>query len=310
MQGMHLLIPFASALGESAAHTIKELGLPQLANALGLLRPEVPMRGGDAYSLTPPHELVLADLWGWQGADGGLPFAARHAQLDGAPVNDWCWAELTPLHLRVGSEQVSAIDAAALNLSADESRALFDALAELFPADEGWATAWGAPLRWYVAHASLQGLPSASLDRVLGRGVDPWMPEARRLRTLQNEVQMLLHNHPVNDAREERGELIVNSVWISGCGPVQAVPDATDLHIDWRLRAPLLAGDWAAWLDAWRALDAGPMRDLLQAARQGQVVRLTLCGERFAQTFTLEPRPWWRRWWNPPQDTAPVLEAL
>lgn len=306
---MHLLIPFASALGDNAALAIKELALPQLAKALSPPTQAVAL-GGDEYSLTPPHERALAELWGWQGADGALPFAARHAQLDGVPIGDLCWAELTPLHLRVGAEQVSAIDTAALKLSADESRTLFAALAELFPANQGWITAWGAPLRWYVAHASLQGLPGASLDRVLGRGVDPWMPEARRLRTLQNEVQMLLHNHAVNDVREARGELAVNSVWISGCGAMQHQPDDLDLRIDGRLRAPLLAGDWASWTDAWRALDAGPVHELAQAAAKGQVVRLTLCGERFARSYQLQPRRWWQDLWNKPQDTAALLENL
>ena len=307
---MHLLIPFASALGDNAAQIVKDLALPELGRALSLLRLDAPLVGSDEYSLTPPHERALAELWGWQGADGALPFAAHHAQLDGVAVNDLCWAELTPLHLRVGAEQVSAIDTAALHLDVDASRALFEALAELFPAAEGWVAAWAAPLRWYVAHASLQGLPSASLDRVLGRGVDPWMPEARRLRTLQNEVQMLLHNHCVNDAREARGELVVNSVWISGCGTAQALRPTLELQIDWRLRAPLLAGDWAAWIEAWRALDAGPVHELVQKAAKGQVVRLTLCGERFAQSYCLQPRPWWRRWWSPPRDVAPALEAL
>jgi hypothetical protein len=42
---------------------------------------------------------------------------------------------------------------------------------------EGYACAWGAPTRWYVAHASLADLPTASLDRVIGRNPDLWMPE-------------------------------------------------------------------------------------------------------------------------------------
>jgi hypothetical protein len=33
-----------------------------------------------------------------------------------------------------------------------------------------------------------------------------------------NEVQMLLHGHPVNEAREARGALTVNSVWLWGGG--------------------------------------------------------------------------------------------
>ncbi|MBT9500163.1 MAG: hypothetical protein IV092_02885 [Burkholderiaceae bacterium] len=307
---MHLLIPFTSALGDNATHTLKDLALPRLARALRLLTPEEPLLGSDEYSLTPPHERALAQAWGWSGADGCLPFAARHAQADGIATGELCWAELTPLHLLVGSDQISALDTATLSLDPSTSRGLFESLAELFPASEGWASAWGAPLRWYVGHESLRGLPCASLDRVMGRGVDPWMPEPRRLRTLQNEVQMLLHNHPLNDAREAKGLLPINSVWISGCGPAQAVQADADLQTDWRLRAPLLAGDWAAWAEAWALLDSGPVQDLLRAAEQRQDVRLTLCGERQARSWALQPRPWWKRLWNPPVVTAPVLEGL
>ena len=36
----------------------------------------------------------------------------------------------------------------------------------------------------------------------------------RRVRRLQSEVQMLLHTHPLNAAREDRGDLTVNSFWL------------------------------------------------------------------------------------------------
>jgi hypothetical protein len=41
---------------------------------------------------------------------------------------------------------------------------------------------------------------------------------AKKWRRLQNELQMILHDHPVNEARLERGELSINSVWLYGCG--------------------------------------------------------------------------------------------
>ena len=126
---MHLLIPFASALGDNATHTLRDLALPQLARALSLLTPQDTSLGSDEYSLTPPHERALAQDWGWHGADGCLPFAARHAHADGIDVGERCWAELTPLHLLVGSDQVSALDNGTLNLDADTSRALFEGLA-------------------------------------------------------------------------------------------------------------------------------------------------------------------------------------
>ena len=42
---------------------------------------------------------------------------------------------------------------------------------------EGYVLTWGAPLRWYIAHESLSELPTASIDRVIGRNVDRWLPD-------------------------------------------------------------------------------------------------------------------------------------
>ncbi|MFY1004846.1 hypothetical protein ACNF5F_25790, partial [Escherichia coli] len=80
-------------------------------------------------------------------------------------------------------------------------------------------------------------------------------PQARSVRRLQSEVQMLLHTHPVNGTREAEGAPPVNSFWLSGCGPHQSDASA-DVMLDDRLAAPALAEDWSAWTAAWRALDA------------------------------------------------------
>jgi hypothetical protein len=136
-------------------------------------------------------------------------------------------------------------------------------------------------------------------------------PRSRLIRRLQNEVQMLLYPHALNDEREARGALTVNSFWLSGCGKFQAA-DTTRVQVDDALRAPLLAEDWAGWAEAWRALDAGPLAALEQRAAQGTVVALTLCGERNAQRFaSATPSMWQRlsRRWKAPAPHV-MLEAL
>ncbi len=309
---MHLLVPFASALSEAARHTLRDLNLPNLDRLLGRLQATERL-GTDEYSLTPPHEASLAAARGWQGGAGALPFAAHAAQADGIEVLDLAWGQLTPVHWHVGRDEILLTDPDALQLDDAESRALLEAVRDLFES-EGFALAWGAPLRWYAAHESFAELPTASLDRVVGRNVDRWLPagrEARLLRRLQNEVQMLLYAHPINEAREARGALAVNSFWVSGCGRWQASEEEPE-QIDARLRAPLLAEDWAAWAEAWRALDAGPLAALATAAERGEPLTLTLAGERFAQRFETVGASWWarlrRRWRHP--SPADVLEAL
>ncbi|HJV96354.1 MAG TPA: hypothetical protein VJ608_09975, partial [Albitalea sp.] len=132
------------------------------------------------------------------------------------------------------------------------------------------------------------------------------------VRRLQNEVQMLLYTHPINDAREARGELPVNSFWLSGCGRLQQANTAAPLQVDGSLRSAMLNGDWAAWADAWRALDAGALAEALARAQRGEPVTLTLCGERHAQRFESLPQPMWQRltrgWRGAPAHA--VLEAL
>jgi hypothetical protein len=122
---------------------------------------------------------------------------------------------------------------------------------------------------------------------------------------------MLLYTHRINDIREARGALPVNSFWLSGCGPQQPVHDGR-LLVDDRLRAPALADDWAAWAEAWRALDAGPVSELLALARRGGEASITLAGERHAQRFDAMPRSAWQRLSSAFRGVAPhtVLESL
>ncbi len=310
---MHLLIPFASALSERGTQTLRSLKLPNLAKLLARLTPTETL-GTDEYSLSPPHERAHAQALGWQGADGALPWAAHNAVQDSVDIGTRAWGQLTPVHWHVGADHISLPDPHALHLSAQESHTLFEAVKPLFES-EGWVTAWGAPTRWYVAHDSLDALPCASIDRVIGRNIDLWLPstpQARLVRRLQNEVQMLLYQQPLNDHRVGQGALPVNSFWLSGCGRAQPTPASTDLLCATGLRAPAVNSNWVAWADAWRALDAGEVEQALKRLLQGEAVTLTLCGERFAQRFEPQPQGLWSRLekrFSPPP-VAPLLEAL
>lgn len=313
---MHLVVPFAAGLSDAGAQALHSLQLPHLERLLSRLEAGA-LSGTDEYALNLPHEQVLAEAHGWRGSDGGLPFAALWAQADGLPeaTEGAAWGLLTPAHWQVGREQIVLRDPAELGLDETESRALLQAVRELFES-MGWALQWGAPLRWYATHDTLAQLPTASLDRVIGRPIDAWLPErlaGQQLRRLQSEVQMLLHTHPINDAREARGALPVNSFWLSGTGRSQAPAAAAPLpRVDERLRAPLLAEDWAGWAEAWQALDAQVLSALYAQATRGESVSLSLCGERHARRFDSVPRGPWRRWsraWRR-VDCVAVLEAL
>lgn len=287
---MHLVIPFAAPLSDIGRQALGAVRLPRLAALLARLAP-TERDHGDEYQLSPPHERVLARALGWGGGDGALPWAAQSAAADGLDTGDLAWGLLSPVHWQVGRDQITMGDPEALGLDAAESRAFFDAVRGLFES-LGWLTAWGAPTRWYVAHESLTELPTASLDRVIGRNPDLWLPEhpgARLVKRLQNEVQMLLYTHALNDAREAAGRDTLNTVWLSGCGLRQPAHHAAPEVLD-GLRAPALREDWAAWTEAWQALDAGPLAEALTRTQRGEPLTLTLCGERHAQRLEARPR--------------------
>ena len=304
ISAMHLLIPFAAPLSEAGRQALQTLSLPQLSALLAGMQPQR-RDDGDELSLSPPHERALARAMGWAGEDGALPWAAWWMRVDGLDPGDQAWGQLTPSHWHLGTEQLSMGDPEALALDEATSRALLAAVQALFTS-EGFVVHWGAPLRWYISHPSLADLPCASPDRVIGRNVDRWLPagtQARLLRRLQNEVQMLLYTLPLNAEREARGALPVNSFWLSACGVAQATASAMP-QVDARLRSYALAEDWAGWSKAWAVIDEG-----LVAA---DIEQVTLCGERSSATWAIKPRGAFKRFmarWNKPDPVA-LLETL
>ena len=317
---MHLIVPFGGTVSDAGRQALQSLSLPALSRLLARWMPDTAL-GSDEFSPNAPHEQALAQALGWVAAPiaapyDALPWAARQAAALGWPVGDAAWALLTPVHLHVGSDAISLTEPSRLQLDEAVSRQLFDAVRPLFET-EGFTLRWAAPQQWLASHALFDGLATASIDRVIGRNIDPWLPEqrsARLIRRLQNEVQMLLYTHPLNDDREAAGLPTVNSFWLSGCGRLPAVTDAAvtrtaAAQIDDRLREPALTEDWAAWCEAWQALDSGPISVLLGA---GDDARLTLCGERRAQAWAPAAQGLWQRLsgaWRKPSVHA-ALEAL
>ncbi|MBP6404590.1 MAG: phosphoglycerate mutase [Ramlibacter sp.] len=298
----HLLIPFAACSADGCREALRTLALPHLEKLLARLTATLADTGTDD-TLTPPHERALARAYGLDAPDGGLPWAAWQARESGRDTahgaGGQAWAWITPCHWRMGRDHILMLHPLALQLDAQDARTLVDAMQPYF-AQDGITLEYDAPTQWLARGEAFRGLATASLDRVIGRDVNAWMARggaARTLRRLQSEMQMLLYTHPVNEARERGGLLPVNSFWVSGTG---ALPPATGalpagLRVPHYLRDAALRADWAAWADAWRLLDTGECARLLGELDAGRTVRLTLCGERSAQTFESLPKSLFRQ---------------
>ncbi len=305
----HLIIAFAACQDPQGAALIKDLPASHTGAVRQLLSgmDRSAIFRGEADSLSPPHERALALALGWpELADGLLPWAAAQAAALGLQTQG-PWGQLRLCHWAMGREQASLSEPDLLPIRAEESLALMEDMAPFFAAD-GLQLHHHSPGLW-LAQGEPMNNASASLDRVIGRDVDPWLPggaSARLLRRLQNEMQMLLYTHPINEARAARRDLPINSLWFSGTGclPVaMRAPQAVHLS---RLLAPAaMAGDWAAYAQAWAQLDEAVLRPLLARQQAGQSIMLTLCGERGFVTLTsagrgtmsrltrlLRPHPW------------------
>ncbi|WP_114974179.1 phosphoglycerate mutase [Rhodoferax ferrireducens] len=309
---MHLLIPFAYCTSEGCAAALPTLKLPHLEKLLARLTPEPP-DVGDEFSLSPPHERALARTLGLPVTDGLIPWAALQDRS-----SESGWGFITPCHWQIGTNHIAMSGQELPDFPAQESQALLAAMQPYFEED-GITLQYDQPSRWLASGEVFRELATASLDRVVGRNLENWMPRsasAAHLRRLQNEMQMLLYTHPVNDARAARGALPVNSFWLSGTGALpqtrqKPVSEPPPLVLT-PLRDAALNEDWAAWAQAWATLDATECAALLAALEQGEPGQLTLCGERHAQTFYPRTQTFVKRFMNifGTQPPSTVLEKL
>ena len=289
----HLLIPYAASASEGCQQTLATLDLPHLDRLLARLAAD-PAHSSTAEetSFSTPHERALAQALGLTAEDGRPPWAAWYRQQRGEAVSGQAWAFVTPCQWQVTTDHVTLRDPEALGLDEESSRVLLAIVSPWFTED-GIHLHYDQPTRWLAEGPLFADLATASLDRVLLRDVRAWMPDAARARTLHrlhSEMQMLLYTHAFNDARAERGLPTVNSFWVHGAGTLPASTPAPAPQMPLALRDAALHEDWRAWGAAWRALDAGPVAELLRQAEQGSAVRLTLCGERAALAFHSAPR--------------------
>ncbi|HMN20449.1 MAG TPA: phosphoglycerate mutase [Ottowia sp.] len=234
-----------------------------------------------------PFELALARAHGLPGAAGHTPWAAFETGTVGTPC-----AWLVPCHWQMGMDSVTLADPDELLLDESEARALLAGLQPLL-AEAGVRVQCERPDAWLAQGELLRGLTCWSLRRALQQPVTrgqlartPDPAQHARLRRLQSELQMLLHNHPVNEAREQVGRWTVNALWIDGAGALaETHAPRAGVHGDTRLARPPAQASAEAHAAAWRALDAEAMAPLATRQRAGEKVRITLCGPRRAVTL-------------------------
>lgn len=315
MKNVHLVI--ADLYLPKEFDACKGLHLPALEKMLA--------RGKKQVLPSASFEGLIGDLFGMQS--GLAPISAA---FDGLMPSVWMRAD--PVHVRLQREQVVLLPN--IEISIDESSTLCASLNAHF---EGQGMEFFAPHagRWYVRLNALPDIETVPLSQASGRNIQDNLPrgsDERHWRKLINEIQMLLFAHPLNEAREVREELPINSVWFWGEGSDAEVKPSCD-HASsdevlvqmlassagtpfkawqphWRgesgdellvftgLRSCLQRGDLAAWREALQDFEVGYTMPLLQALKKGKIARLNLdiLGGDHLYRYALERRDAWAFW--------------
>jgi hypothetical protein len=149
-----------------------------------------------------------------------IPVAAlaRQALPSAGPDPPGQWWLANCAHLLTGVNRVYLADSPLL--SGEEWRELENGFNETFSA-AGFRLLGGDAGRAFLL--STTDLKSDTADPARVRGSDilgalPTGPDAPVLKRLMTEIQMWLHQHPVNIARQERTAGMVNALWIWGGG--------------------------------------------------------------------------------------------
>lgn len=148
------------------------------------------------------------------------PIAPLTARSAGHDVGNAYWLRLDPVYLDVGMQGLYL--RAGLAVDETETAGLHALLAPLF-AQHGLKAFAGRDGVLHVRCGKSPALHTTPLDRVDGRQPTRFLPtgeDAPFWARLLHEVQMALHEHPLNQARTAVGKPPVNSYWPWGGGTI------------------------------------------------------------------------------------------
>lgn len=254
------------------------------------------------------------------------PLLAHHETL---ATRDGYWLCATPVHLDARRNALVLTNPDTLAITAEESAAFAATLAAHLR-DENMTLHAPQPNHWFLRSDAIPTMTTTSLATVSGRDVRPFLPQgadSARWHRILTEIQMLLHAHPMNDAREARGLLPVNSVWLWGGGTFPA-PTPRPFEFVWSdnttvralahhcgcaidsipaqlntaaltgtshffsfefLEAMMRRGDVQAWSNAVTALERDWFSPLMAAVKSGALSTLTIIstGESGMRQFVI-----------------------
>ena len=149
------------------------------------------------------------------------PTAAFSALTDIENSEGRTWIRADPVFLHADLTSLLLFDSQNFSLAREEVEGIFSIINPLLEEDELRLIYGDDPLRWYLELKNNPSLTTTPPGIVNGQDIRPFLPagedRAYWIR-LGNEIQMSLHGCSINQERQRRGEVPINSVWFWGTG--------------------------------------------------------------------------------------------
>jgi hypothetical protein len=150
------------------------------------------------------------------------PNAALAWQQAGNETGSAYWLFAVPVHLVLQRDSFSLAEPAPLPLENDEAAALTSVFNQHFAADE-MQFFWHENT-WFLRLHQHPQIDTVSPQSAINQDIAAFQPKgtgAIQWASFQNEVQMLLFEHPINQAREAKRLPAINSIWCYGGSQIE-----------------------------------------------------------------------------------------
>ncbi len=148
--------------------------------------------------------------------------AAITWQRMGNDAGNFYWLYAAPVHLVLQRDTFSLAEPVPMPLESGEIDVLTAALDKHFEV-ERMQFFWHEN-QWFLRLETNPNIQTHAPEAALNKAVGAYLPTgegAMQWASFTNEIQMLLYEHPINQAREAKGLLIVNSIWCYGGGQLK-----------------------------------------------------------------------------------------
>jgi len=162
-------------------------------------------------------EPILSASMGWQNFPV-LPFAQAYVSQDAADRHQYLL--FRPVHLKADMHNAIIDPIEDIQINIEDINILINDLSDYFKVD--------CDIRFIAGSTCLIRLKQCDPPRhyphylsVIGKKADPFTEQSKAMLPwyqLMNEMQMYLHQHEINQRRQQTGLLTINSLWFWGAG--------------------------------------------------------------------------------------------